>query len=337
MNKASAEMTDLREYVTREAASIEAAMRDDLSAALRDNDPLLVEVLQYALFGGGKRIRPLLAVLAARICCLEDDGSVYRLAAAFEYLHVATLVHDDVIDNARERRGRPSVGRKYGMAAAILAGDWLHARSMHLVGLYSGQEGLDIFCRATAGMVDGEFLQLRFAADCQVTEEQYFGVIHRKTALLIESTCEIGALFGGADERQRQAMATYGHKLGKAFQVVDDLLDYLGDTARTGKKTGNDFVEGKMTLPLIRALKTADSQDREAIIALFSGDRTDPQACAALSELVEKNHGFKSAGETAAALVGDAVAALEVFSQSGDPGCLAVLTGLARYVLDRDR
>jgi octaprenyl-diphosphate synthase len=337
MNRTTSADMNLREFVTREAASIEAAMRGDLSEALLDNDPLLVEVIEYALFGGGKRIRPLLAVLAARICGLEDEGAVYRLAAAFEYLHVATLVHDDVIDNARERRGRPSVGKKYGMAAAILAGDWLHARSMSLVGLYGGQEGLNIFCRSTAGMVDGEFLQLRFAADCQVTEEQYFAVIHRKTALLIESTCEIGALFAWADEKQRRALAMYGHKLGKAFQVVDDLLDYLGDAARTGKKVGNDFVEGKVTLPLIRALEAAAAQDREAIVKLFSGDRTDQQACAALSQLVEKNHGFESAGETAEALVHDAVAALEVFSETGDPECLAMLTGLAWYVLGRDR
>ena len=336
MNRMSANMTPLRDFVTREASSIEEAMRGDLAEVLRDNDPLLGEVIEYALFGGGKRIRPLLAILAARICGLRND-SMYRLAAAFEYLHVATLVHDDVIDNARERRGRPSVGKKYGMAAAILAGDWLHARSMHLIGRYAGPEGLDVFCRSTAGMVDGEFLQLRYVADWQVTEEQYFAVIHRKTALLIESTCEIGALFAGADDKHRRALTVYGHKLGTGFQIVDDLLDYLGDTSNTGKKIGNDFVEGKVTLPLIRALKKADDKDREAIIELFSGDRTAPEAYAAISKLLGENGGFESARETAVSLMKDAVAALDVFSESGDPESLAMLTGLAGYVLSRDR
>lgn len=336
MNRMPVDMTSLRDFVAREASLIEEAMRGDLAEVLKDNDPLLVEVIEYALFGGGKRIRPLLAVLAARICGLQD-ASIYRLAVAFEYLHVATLVHDDVIDNARERRGCPSVGTEYGMASAILAGDWLHARSMYLVGRYGGQEALDVFCRSTVGMVDGEFLQLRFAADCQATEAQYFDVIHRKTALLIESTCEIGALFGGADDIQCRALSLYGHKLGKAFQVVDDLLDYTGDTSNTGKKTGNDFVEGKVTLPIIRALKIADHKDRETIVDLFSEDRTAPKSYGALVALIEKNRGFESSRETAQFLVQEAVAALDVFSANDDPESLAMLTGLAGYVLSRDR
>jgi octaprenyl-diphosphate synthase len=231
------ELSAFKQYVSREADLLETAMREDLAEALQGCDSLLGEVLEYALFGGGKRIRPVLTVLSARICG-RNDQELYRLAVAFEYLHVATLVHDDVIDNARERRGRDAVGHKFGMSAAILVGDWLHARSMHLVGRHAGSEGLEAFCRSTAGMVDGEFLQLRYVADPGVTEEQYFSVIHRKTALLIGSTCEIGSMFGGADQEQREALATYGHKLGTAFQVIDDLLDYQGNSASTGKKTG---------------------------------------------------------------------------------------------------
>ncbi len=331
-----ADKTALRDFIISETTSIEEAMRDDLAGALRENDPLLIEVIEYALFGGGKRIRPLLAILAARVCALQDD-SIYRLAAAFEYLHVATLVHDDVIDNAKERRGRPSAGEKYGIAAAILAGDWLHARSMHLVGRYGGQVGLGVFCRSTAGMVDGEFLQLRYAADCEITEEQYFAVIHRKTALLIESTCEIGALFAGADEKQRSALTAYGHKLGNAFQVIDDLLDYCGDRLNTGKKTGNDFAEGKVTLPLIRALKAADDNARKHVVDLFSGDRKDPEAYAVLSRMIDENGGFESARDTAESLIEGAIADLDVFSETDDPEGLAMLHGIARYVLKRDR
>lgn len=335
-NQEPADLSSFRNFVVREAEVIEAAMHEDLARALAGNDPFLAEVIEYALFGGGKRIRPLLAVLAARICGSQNPD-MYLLAAAFEYLHVATLVHDDVIDNAEERRGRPSMGQKYGMTVAILAGDWLHARAMFLMGQYGGRESLDIFCRSTAGMVDGEFLQLRFANDCSISEQQYFDVIHRKTALLIESTCEIGAVFADAGQKQRQALAVYGHKLGTAFQVIDDLLDYQGDAGQTGKKTGNDFIEGKVTLPLIRTLAGADAENRKKIVELFAGDRLQAGTINAITKIIEKHGGFRSARETAEGLVQGAVSALEIFSGAGKRENLSILKGLAGYVLKRNR
>lgn len=330
------ELSALKQFVSRETGLLESAMREDLAVSLQGCDPLLEEVLEYALFSGGKRIRPLLAVLAARICG-RNDPALYRLAVAFEYLHVATLVHDDVIDNARERRGRDAVGQKFGMSAAILVGDWLHARSMYLVGRHAGWEGLEVFCRSTTGMVDGEFLQLRYVADPDVTEEQYFSVIHRKTALLIGSTCEIGAIFGGADKEQREALATYGYKLGTAFQVIDDLLDYQGDSVRTGKKTGNDFAEGKMTLPLIRAFAAAGSSVRAELASLLTGDRSDPALLDRFTSLVDNAGGFSSARECAEQLIRDAISAVAVFTGSGDPENLAMLKALAGYVLSRNK
>jgi len=330
------ELSAFKQFVNREGGLLEAAAREDFSAALQGCDPLLREVLEYALFSGGKRVRPLLVLLAARICGRQDQ-EVYRLAVAFEYLHVATLIHDDVIDNARQRRGRDAVGHRFGMAAAILAGDWLHARSMHLVGRYAGAEGLDVFCHSTTGMVDGEFLQLRYVADPEVTEEQYFSVIRRKTALLIGSTCEIGALFGGADKKQRDSLAMYGDKLGTAFQVIDDLLDYQGDSTATGKTTGNDFVEGKMTLPLIRAFAAADKEDRAVLASLLLQDRADPEVLARFSELVDTLGGFSSARQTAAQMVREAISALDMFAGSGDQESLAMLKALAGYVLARNK
>lgn len=331
-----AELSALKQFVNREAGYLESVMREDLAEALQGCDSLLGEVLEYALFGGGKRIRPVLAVLTARICG-RNDQALYKLAVAFEYLHVATLVHDDVIDNARERRGRDAVGHKFGMSAAILVGDWLHARAMHLVGRYAGPEGLEVFCRSTAGMVDGEFLQLRYVADFAVTEEQYYSVIYRKTALLIGSTCEIGSIFGGADQAQREALATYGYKLGTAFQVIDDLLDYQGDAATTGKKTGNDFEEGKMTLPLIRAFAAADRNARAELVSLLQGDRSGTVELARFSSLVDKAGGFGSARASAEQLVREAVAALDVFTGSNDQESLAMLRALAGYVLARNK
>jgi octaprenyl-diphosphate synthase len=324
----------LRSFAAQEAARLEKAMREDLAEALAGCDPFLAEVVEYGLFGGGKRIRPLLAILSARICG-GDGTSVYRLAAALEYLHVATLIHDDVIDNAAERRGRDSVAHRYGSSAAILAGDWLHARSMHLVGRHAGIDGLEVFCRATGKMVDGEFLQLRYVADCSITEEQYFAIIHRKTAMLIASTCEIGAIFGGGSRVQRGALAEYGCKLGTAFQVVDDLLDYQGETARTGKQTGNDLAEGKLTLPFIRALANAHGRERDHLADLITGERGRENDLMAVSRLIEANEGFISARQTAKQLVREAVSALEVFTDDGDRESLDMLQALAVYVLGR--
>ncbi len=329
--------TDLRVAAASIGARVEQAMRSDLAIALNGRDPLLHEVLDYSLFNGGKRIRPLLVILSSQ-CCSRDDSGLSRLAAAFEYLHVATLIHDDVIDNASQRRGRATVFSKFGLSAAILAGDWLHARSMHLVGALAGADGLEVFCHATASMVNGEFLQLRLSNEANTEEEPYFTVIRQKTGNLIASACTLGAIYAGATDRLREALATYGQKVGAAFQVVDDLLDYLGDAKTTGKAVGNDFVEGKITLPLLRAIAQADQTDHQLFNGLLSGDRTRSGACEELAALIQKYNGFESALHTARQLVDEAVAALSFFA-SHEAGELQVtlLTNLARYILSRNK
>jgi len=326
----------LGEAARQVAMGVEQAMRADMEDALKGCDPLLGEVLAYAIFGGGKRIRPLLTVLSASICGRRDEA-LYLLAAALEYLHVATLIHDDVIDHARTRRGRESVRNRYGMAVAILAGDWLHARSMHLIGQLTGPDGLSVFCHATGAMVDGEYLQLRHNADVDMTEEQYFAIIGRKTASLIASTCMLGAMFAGASEEQQQALGRYGEKVGIAFQVVDDLLDYLGDQESTGKKVGNDFIEGKITLPLIAALARADEEQNATLRELLGGDRTRPESCDRLRDLLEQLGGFSYARKRAERLVDEAVAALDIFRNGNDPDSYEQLVAIAGYILVRKK
>ncbi len=327
--------TELRNVIASVSFRVETAMRSDLETALAGSDPLLIEVLQYTLFNGGKRIRPLLTVLCSR-CCGRDDDLLYLLAAAFEYLHVATLVHDDVIDHAQQRRGKATVSARYGTAAAILAGDWLHARSMHLIGRLAGAKGLEIFCQATASMVNGEFEQLRYSGDITTKEHNYFDVIRQKTGNLIASTCAIGALFAGADTTQQNALATYGDNIGAAFQVIDDLLDFQGDTSNTGKQTGNDFVEGKITLPLLHALKQANDDERQTMTNLIQGDRTSPEAYARLHALIERLDGFVSSARSARQLIDKAVAALAIFSSTkNELENSALLKELAGYILVR--
>lgn len=322
--------------VKAEAEKIDEYMRADINRLAPDLDGLLLEVLEYGLFNGGKRIRPLLVVLASRLCGKDDTGS-YRLGCAFEYLHAATLFHDDIIDNSHTRRGKQSVYRRFGTIAAILAGDFLHAHSMATVGKFAGQKGLEIFCNATTGMVDGEFMQLRNAEKYNLTEFEYYSAIMGKTGLLIAAACEIGAVFGEGDEKKVQALKDYGVNLGCAFQIVDDLLDYLGDPEKTGKVVGNDLAEGKATLPLILAMRAAADKDKNRLLQIFGDKKLRIECVEEVGLLIEKYDGFEAARKRAQDAVEKASEALFLFPEKNVQFERGVLEGLARYVLNREK
>ena len=330
------ESSQLMELIQPDIRNVEAAMQSDLDSLADQVDGLLLEVLRYGLFNGGKRFRPLLTTVAARLCG-RNGQDVYPLAIAFEYLHAATLFHDDVIDNADIRRGRPAVNRAYGTVAAILAGDFLHARSMAIVGECGGVEALNIFCGATAGMVDGEFLQLRNATNFNQSEEDYFSAITGKTALLIAATTEIGALAAGAKSRERQALRKYGSNLGCAFQIVDDLLDYLGDRNTTGKPVGNDLAEGKMTLPLILAMNRAEPEDRQRLLVILESVSLRRECFREVAGIILKYKGFTDTRVKAEALISGAISQLEIFSDTRQKEDRMILAGLAQYVLTRKK
>ncbi|NLZ17303.1 MAG: polyprenyl synthetase family protein [Desulfobulbaceae bacterium] len=327
----------LRVAMAEVSARVEAAMYADLDIRLTGSDQLLREVVEYALFSGGKRIRPFLCVLGSR-CCGRDDTDLYILAAAFEYLHTATLMHDDVVDHASLRRGRETVVQRYSLEDAILAGDWLHAHSLYVVGKLTGADGLDIFCAATEAMVNGEFVQKRLSGDCRASEEEYFAVVRQKTGNLIASSCALGALYAGAECAKVQSLQHYGEQIGIAFQIVDDLLDYTGKGESTGKELGNDFKEGKVTLPLIRTLESADSDERRRIVKLMQGNRTAPGAQEAIVSYMHRLGGFQSAAKTAQSYIDRAIQALAPFT--ADPAaCLpaALLHELASFILVRQK
>ena len=331
------ETSSLKAALSALTARVEAAMNAELENHLAASDPLLRDVVRYALFSGGKRIRPFLAITCANVCGRDDEG-LSLLAAALEYLHTATLMHDDVIDHAPLRRGRETAVQRYSLADAILAGDWLHARSLYLVGKFTGEVGLDVFCRATEGMVNGEFVQKRLAGDPQAGEADYFAVIRQKTGNLIASSCALGALYAGASPEAVEALQRYGECVGLAFQIVDDILDYTGKETEMGKAEGNDFREGKLTLPLLRALAVAGSEDRAAMLALIAGDREAPEATAQMKEYIEALGGFQSAAETAKSCVADAIAALQSFlARPESAPHAALLQDLAEYILVRKK
>ncbi len=329
----------LLQAIAPDVARIDQAMKVDLHNSTQGYDPLLIEVLSYGIFNGGKRLRPLLVLLAAKLVGTSDskmtDETLLQLAIAFEYLHGATLYHDDVIDQADIRRGKPSVVKKYGEISAILGGDFLHSRSMYLVGSTAGSEALNVFCHATNAMVDGEFLQLRNARNYNLSEDDYFAAIRGKTALLIAATCEIGAMAGGATEAERKALKAYGIGIGIAFQIIDDLLDYQGDAIKTGKAVGNDFQEGKMTLPVILALKKAEDDEKKRLLVLLSGAGSSENTFDEAYALIEKNGGFSASKKQAEQIVGEALTGLEIFTGEHTFMAKSTLHTLAEYVLVR--
>jgi octaprenyl-diphosphate synthase len=328
--------SQLKELIEPDIIGVEVTMQSDLDSLADQLDGLLMEVLRYGLFNGGKRFRPLLTTVAARLCG-RNGQDIYPLAIAFEYLHAATLFHDDVIDNADIRRGKPAVNRAYGTVAAILAGDFLHARSMAIIGECGGVEALKIFCGATSGMVDGEFLQLRNAMNFNQSEEDYFSAITGKTALLIAATTEIGALAAGAKSRERQALRKYGSNLGCAFQIVDDLLDYLGDQKSTGKPVGNDLAEGKMTLPLILAMNRAEPSDRQHLLEILQDADLRRKCFEEVTGLIVEYNGFTDTRMKAEALISGAISQLEIFPHAHQSRDRMILAGLAQYVLTRKK
>jgi octaprenyl-diphosphate synthase len=209
---------------------------------------------------------------------------------------------------------------------------------MFLVGTLGGKRCLDLICKATEAMVAGEFLQIANADNLNQSEKDYFSVINGKTALFIGAVCETGGIFSGADEKQIQALRLYGANLGLAFQIQDDLLDYLGDSALTGKNVGNDFIEGKMTLPLIHTLQTADKTESGFLFDLLRDEKSKRMAkFDDAREIISKNGGFKYASQLAAELIDKGIDSLAQFGSEPSRETHAILTGLARYVISRDK
>src|SRR6266480_1804849 len=206
---------------------------------------------------GGKRVRPALTILSNY--AVGGDGSncsSIRMATVMEFLHTATLVHDDIIDKAETRRNRPSINSEFGNQTAVLMGDWLYMSAFETSLAERSLPILDILTAVTRQMTEGELLQLTLLGRTDITEEQYLDVLRRKTAFLFSACCEVGSLLGGATDRQRVALRDYGLHLGTAFQLIDDLLDFTGSDDRLGKPSGVDLLEGKLTLPLIYLLES---------------------------------------------------------------------------------
>jgi octaprenyl-diphosphate synthase len=261
----------LNHALAADLASVDRALRQSL-----DSDVGLIrEVADYIIAGGGKRLRPALLVLSARACGYPGNDQ-YTLAAVVEMIHTATLLHDDVVDESQLRRGHATANARFGNSASVLVGDFLYSRAFQLMVSLGSVRILEILSNATNVIAEGEVLQLINAGNPDIDEASYLGVIRRKTAKLFEAAAQLGAVLADCGPDYEARLARYGMHLGTAFQLVDDILDYSGDINAIGKNLGDDLAEGKMTLPLIRAIEVG-TPDEAAIIrnAITDGRLTE--------------------------------------------------------------
>lgn len=315
------------EAIADDIAAIETALAENIKPFL----PLVSQVTEYIMFSGGKRIRPVLMILSARLCGYRGNYDK-TLSVVFEYLHAATLLHDDLVDDAEVRRGNPVAHSIWGNSATVLVGDFLLARCISIAAKTAQIPIIEAISRATAQMSEGEIHQLLLRRDLSLDEAQYMEIIRRKTACLIETACQVGALLAMAPQHQVFALGQYGHNLGCAFQLVDDLLDYTADEQLLGKATGTDLREGKLTLPLIYSLAHASPKDREKIETTVRDGQVDKNDFEIIMEIVSKVGGIVYAKNRAQKLVQQAKACLAPFEPSKTR---AILEDIADYVLTR--
>lgn len=296
-----------------------------------EHAPRIPEVTAHLVEAGGKRIRPMLTLAAARLCGYEGDNHI-RLAATVEFIHTATLLHDDVVDESAQRRGRPTANLLWDNKSSVLVGDYLFARAFQLMVATENLRVLDILSNASAVIAEGEVLQLTTAQNLATDEAVYMRVIQGKTAALFSAATEAGAVIAGAPEQHVRALHGYGEALGICFQIVDDYLDYGGAGNATGKNLGDDFRERKLTLPVIRAVEQADQDERafwERVIARGQQDAGDLERA---TEILNRRGTLQSTRATA---LGWARTAREALTAMPDHPLRAILSDLAGYVVAR--
>lgn len=293
--------------------------------------PRIPEVTAHLVGAGGKRLRPMLTLAAAKLCGYDGPYHLH-LAATVEFIHTATLLHDDVVDESAQRRGRPTANLLWDNKSSVLVGDYLFSRSFQLMVETGSMRVLDILANASATIAEGEVLQLTAAQDLRTDESIYLQVVRGKTAALFSAATEVGGVIAAADETHVQALYDYGDALGISFQIVDDLLDYQGDTKATGKNVGDDFRERKLTLPVIKAVAKADADERAFWERTIEKGKQDDGDLEHALELLQKHDALVDTRKDALAWAEKAKAALAPLP---DHQIKSLLIDLADYVVAR--
>jgi octaprenyl-diphosphate synthase len=308
---------------------VEEQFKKDLASDV----PLIRKVGEYVLSSGGKRIRPALLLLAAKLCDYRGERHV-PLASVIEFIHTATLLHDDVVDNANLRRGLASANSLWGNEASVLVGDFLFSKSFSLMVADGDLNILRILSGATTKIAEGEVLQLVCTSDLTMTEERYIEVVRCKTAVLISAACQAGAILGKVSSEQEVALQDFGMDLGIAFQLMDDVLDYAADQKEFGKSIGHDIEEGKITLPLIHTLQLCTPEERERIGEVVTSDHLEDEDLAFVFDAVHRYGGIEFTVNRAKEYTDRAKASLEKFGRSPVKTALAELSD---YVVTRQK
>ena len=324
-------MSDLKQKilsaVEADLVDIEKALSDNLNPYL----DLVSDVAGHILFSGGKRLRPLLMVLSARMCGYTGDYEK-TFSTALEYLHTATLLHDDLVDEAAMRRGKTVAHATWGNSITVLVGDYLLARALSISAGAGRLRVVQVLAELTENMSQGEVHQLMRKGDVKLTEDEYMVIIRRKTAVLFEAACRVSAIIADAPQEKEKALAEYGYNLGIAFQMADDLFDYTLQTSDFGKEVGADLREGKLTLPVIYALKQAQSADRDLMIKIIQNDGVATEDFMTLVDLLDKYGAIDYTRKTATAFIDTAKVALAGFEPSPTK---ATMLDIADYALAR--
>lgn len=305
-----------------------ALAEEKINETLKTVAPAISVVGNHLFSSGGKRIRPFLAILCARMFGVRGD-KVSTLASSVEFIHAASLIHDDVVDGANIRRGQPAAHSLWGNQVIILVGDFLYANALRLANLLKSQNIMDALCTATAKMSEGELIQLSRKGNPAMTEDDYIKIIQGKTAILMSAACKSGAALGNASQKQEDALAAFGLKFGYAFQIADDVLDYTAEEKVFGKSLGKDLEEGKITLPLIYLLKDADAGEAAKLKGIIISEKKTESDLAYVQGLFEKYRSIEKSSRRAYAFLDEAKAELDIFKDSMEKTSLLTVSDYA--------
>jgi len=324
------ELSKIFEPVREQLSRVEK----EFSRHLESRVDLIPQMGKYIQMSGGKRVRPAVLLMASRLCGYDGDRAVLN-AAVVEFIHTATLVHDDIIDEAETRRGRLSAHSRWGNDITVLMGDYLYIRSMALALTQDTLEVVRLLCDVTLKMIEGELFQLTKAGDADITEEEHFEIINRKTAHLFSGCAEIGGLLGTCTPAQREALRSYGFNLGLAFQIADDVLDYTAEEEKLGKPIGGDLREGKITLPVIFMLQKTDDATRALVKEVVTSREVTPESWKIIKDELLRHGSVEQAYQRSVTYATEANRAMTTaFPPSAERDSLVALCD---YVLSRDR
>ncbi len=318
----------LAETLSAEMAAVNTLIQTRMASK---HAPRIPEVTAHLVNAGGKRLRPMLTLAAAKLCGYQGEDDV-KLAATVEFIHTATLLHDDVVDESGQRRGRPTANLLWDNKSSVLVGDYLFSRSFQLMVETGSLRVLDILANASATIAEGEVLQMTAASDLNTDESIYLQVVRGKTAALFSAATQVGGVIANADEAQVQALWDYGDALGIAFQIADDLLDYQGDAKTTGKNVGDDFRERKLTLPVIKAVAQASDDERAFWTRTIEKGRQEDGDLEHAMALMAKYQTLEATRADAMAWAAKAKAALDALP---DAPIRTMLNDLTDYVVSR--